>query len=226
MRWQRLCLLLLMITTIGLFSSACVTRRAATPQGTETSEASTPAEPTPTEGVALDDEQEVAVAGYAFQPPAGWTVETQQHATVLIPPDADSTTGPAIVITVDLLEQLNIEGVDPDEVTTLDALVEAVDISLNQETTEITIESLSETTVDEIVVATAPFEGIGFGDIEDVFRGRMAVGMVDDTRGLVMLGLATPADTWQHDEAFDAVLGSLRFFEATQSTEDEDTESP
>jgi hypothetical protein len=191
---------------------------------TTPTEPSTPAEPTP--ALTLGEEQEVAEAGYAFQPLEDWAVESQLGVVGMRPPDADPQGGPSIAITVGRLERLYIEGVSSSSIASSEDLLDAIIAGIERETMNLDMSEPQEMTVDDVPALVVGFESTGFGDIEREVAGRLGVALVDETRGMLMFGLATPPDRWQHDGAFDAVLQNLRFLAAPPTPEPTATLTP
>jgi hypothetical protein len=182
------------------------------------------AEPTPT--LAMGEEQEIAEAGYAFQPLEDWAVESQLGVVGMRPPDADPQGGPSIAITVGRLERLYIEGVSSSSIASSEDLLDAIIAGIERETMNLDMSEPQEMTVDDVPALVVGFESTGFGDIEREVAGRLGVALVDETRGMLMFGLATPPDRWQHDGAFDAVLQNLRFLAAPPTPEPTATLTP
>ncbi len=168
---------------------------------------------TPDPGAALQDEQVVESAGYAFQPAEGWSVEVQEGIAALTAPDASIESGPTIVITVNAIDKLNIDEVSTADIETLDDFYAAMLASLDQETIAVTLEEPQDTTIDGLPTRSVAFRSTGFGDIEAEVAGHLAVAVVDAERAFVMLGIASPPDLWQESETFGAVLQSVRFLE-------------
>jgi hypothetical protein len=175
--------------------------------------------PTPTPaGPPLGDEQVIAEAGYAFRPLAGWTVEVQGGVAGMRPPDADPETGPSIAITVGNLEQLNIEEVSSRSLETSQDFFEAVRSGIQRETLSITFEEPQSATVDGYDAYAAPFQSTGFANLETEVAGQVSAALIEEERGFVMFGIATPPDQWQHTAEFEAVRDTVRILPVPTTT--------
>jgi hypothetical protein len=183
----------------------------------DTASADETSTPTPA-GPPLGAEQVVEAAGYAFRPIEGWTVDVQGGVAGLRPPDVTSETGPAIAITVGNMEQLNIEEVSTNSLTTSQDFFEAVQSGIERETLSVTFEESQAVTVDGYDAYTAPFQSNSFANVEAEVAGRVSAALIESTRGFVMFGLATPPDQWQHDAEFAAVRDSIRILPVPTAT--------
>jgi hypothetical protein len=175
------------------------------------------ATPTPA-GPALGEEQVVAEAGYAFRPLTGWTVDVQGGVAGMRPPDADPEAGPSIAITVGNLEQLNIEDVSSRSLETSQDFFDAVRAGIQRETQSITFEDAQPVTIDGHDAYAASFRSMGFANLETEVAGQMSAALIEETRGFVMFGIATPPDQWQHSAEFAAVRDSVRVLPAPTPT--------
>jgi hypothetical protein len=212
-------MILATLTACGGTSDTAETDTPTTPSVAETASATEAATATPPPaGPALDDEQVVAEAGYAFRPLAGWTVDVQGGVAGMRPPDADPEAGPSIAITVGNLEELNIEDISSRSLETSQDFFEAVRSGIQRETQSITFEEPQAITIDGHDAYAAPFQSMGFGNLETEVAGRVSAALIEETRGFVMFGIATPPDQWQHSAEFDAVRDSVRILPAPTPT--------
>jgi hypothetical protein len=163
---------------------------------------------------------------YEFQPIAGWEVERQQNVAGMSPPDANAETGPAIALTVGNLENLYIENVGSSDIETSRDLYDALIAGIELETMNLELDTPEEVIVDGHTAFTVGFRSTGFGNIESDVAGRLAVALLDEHHGFVMLGMASPPDAWSYDAEFASVLASLRFMEAAPDTTPQGTPAP
>jgi hypothetical protein len=212
-------MILATLAACGGTSDTAETDTTATPSVAETAPDTEAATTTPTPaGPALGDEQVVAEAGYAFRPLADWTVDVQGGVAGMRPPDADPEAGPSIAITVGNLEELNIEDVSSRSLETSQDFFEAVRSGIQRETQSITFEEPQAITIDGHDAYAAPFQSMGFGNLETEVAGRVSAALIEETRGFVMFGIATPPDQWQHSAEFEAVRDSVRILPAPTPT--------
>lgn len=214
-------MVLVTLTACGGTRDTAETDNPATSSMTEPAPDAATAAPTATAtpaGPALGEEQVVAEAGYAFRPLTGWTVDVQGGVAGMRPPDADPEAGPSIAITVGNLEELNIEDVSSRSLETSQDFFEAVRSGIQRETQSITFEEPQAITIDGHDAYAAPFQSMGFGNLETEVAGRVSAALIEETRGFVMFGIATPPDQWQHSAEFEAVRDSVRILPAPTPT--------
>jgi hypothetical protein len=108
---------------------------------------------------------------------------------------------------------LNIEGVSTSDIVSTETFYDAMTTSMEAEAIDLEMRKRGDILIDEQTVQVANFRGDGFGNIESEVGGRIAVALLDTDRAFVMLGMASPADQWQHEAEFTAVLESVRFVE-------------
>jgi hypothetical protein len=172
------------------------------------------------------EERPASQFDYEFQPVAGWEVERQQNVAGMSPPDADAETGPAIALTVGNLENLYVENVSSSDIETSRDLYDALIAGIELETMNLELDTPEEVTVDGQTAFTTGFRSTGFGNIESDVAGRLAVALLDEHHGFVMLGMASPPDAWRYDEEFANVLSSLRFVEAAPTATPQGAPTP
>lgn len=188
---------------------AC-TGSAETPAGQGDASSSPAAPPV---NISLDNEQIITEGGYAFRPVTGWSVETRSGITTISPPTTTSETGPSLVLTTGALKDLNVEGITGSSIASSTALFDALLKSLDFETASLTLETPREVTIGGQPGQVVRFRSQGFGNLESEATGQIAAALLDEGRAFVILGLASPPETWQVDAEFTAMLESVRFVE-------------
>jgi streptogramin lyase len=154
----------------------------------------------------LEGEVHSEIGGFAFSAVPGWMVEEEFGIAALSPPDADEDLGPSFLI---------IGGVDEDIAVSNDDLL--------AEFTE-TEEDVDFFNQREISVAGYPGLAVDMrGDFEGTaVQGRIAVVLVSENQYFQMIGFAT-SDRWDEiSPYFDAVVGSVVFFEPADMMEEFD----
>ncbi len=208
---------MVVLVSLGILLAACgsanITEAPPTSGDSEATAAATDAPTPPPSGPQLGEEQVLDAAGLALRPLEDWDVETQHGVVAMSPPDAAAATGPTIVVTVGSLDELNIEGVSTSDIVSTETFYDAMVTSMEAETIDLETRNRSDATIDDQTVQVANFRGDGFGNIESEVGGRIAVALLDTDRAFVMLGMASPAEQWQHEAEFTAVLESVRFVE-------------
>jgi ligand-binding sensor domain-containing protein len=152
----------------------------------------------PTKAVQADmlgPEQSNEEGGYAFRPVVGYELETAGRDVYMIAPDADSSSGPMLV-----LGASEIEGT-----TTLQEAYDKLTADIGKEAT---LGKPRKTTVDDTPALIVDISGTMDGS---EMLGRLVVAKSDAERGFYMLG-AAPAQRWQSEVEglFEAVLASVR----------------
>ncbi len=154
----------------------------------------------------------VADNGVAFQPVEGWHIGVFDKTLITRPEDAAYEHGPVIAVRHDLVKNLNIPNVKTSKMTVTTEFLDAMFTNFEDETAEIEFTDEEDIEIGGAPARTASFAGIGFGDLDvEEVKGRVAVAKVGEKHTFVMIGIASPPDRWDVDEAFESILQSVRF---------------
>lgn len=163
------------------------------------------------EVVEADAEGMVQVSdnGYAFQVPDGWQTHSYSGKIATRPEQADFNHGSVIALHAGTREDLNIPNVKTSSLTTTEAFFQTMFERFDAETAAITLEDITEVTIDGNPGRLATIRGSGFGDIEGEVEGRLAAALTDEGHVFVMIGLASPPAQWTIEAEFAAILQSV-----------------
>ena len=158
----------------------------------------------PAEELPLGEEFRSEEGGYAFIPIPDYDTEEFIGITSMAAPDAHQDYGPIIVFMGGLNE----------EPTTIDDLMNEFKADAEEEETDIEFFNQKEITIDGVPALSTELKGTYEG--EEV-SGRMVVALPTPNQQFTMAGMAL-TDRWQNELAplFEAVLGTVNFFEPTE----------
>lgn len=190
--------ILITIITIALITLACgLGGSNSNEETTQPPAASSTLETTPESEIELGEIISSDEGGYSFRTIPDWKTQSAMGMTTVDAPDADEENGPGLILI----------GEKRQESTTLEALFEEFSSG-----SDITLSNKQDTTINGmqgLVADMSPSSG------DQEATGKIIIVMVKPEQSFILAGFA-PKTRWDTEVAklFDAVLASLKFFDA------------